>query len=446
MLRFLLRTILFFVFIFLAIGAGLYFMPKEYYKQAISWVAFLKTRSDLQINGDLVLSPSGEEILILNDVALVNSPTENAKVSANFSRISILRSGLELTKINIGTSKIDYFDAAANNRYQIKDLVSDISLPAQGKPMQVSGNLNYNEKKVDYKITIDDPSKINSRNGTAVATAISTDFLYFDHKGKISSESNKGQINLNINSIEQVIAWIGSGAKISGAGVIDLNFDLTGNNIAKLNGNGSINFINLVQGYTDEKINKLVSHITKNNMEIKKLTGTFEIKNGVIYNEDLKGDGPTVFSGKGSINLVEKKIDYKITPDVKITSVQGIPNITPPVTIKGSFSNPEVSIEVQYIIKEVIGKPEQVIKTITDLTTNNADGKQLKKDLQDLRDNIIKDPGIQEQVLDGLLGGDAGNLIPQIIQGTKEEKAKESEDEKKQQDVISVPDGAPSQQ
>lgn len=93
--------------------------------------------------------------------------------------------------------------------------------------------------------------------------------------------------------------------------------------------------------------------------EFADLKGTFTISNGVARNNDLTAAMPLArIIGKGTINLVKETIDYtiftKYTSSAKVHG--GITyaqiNKTPlPVHFKGKLTQPDISVDYQYVLK-----------------------------------------------------------------------------------------------
>jgi hypothetical protein len=383
----------------------LYFIPQEYYKKAISWVVKNQTGAVLNINGDIKLSLFEEKVLSLRDVDFINNPGKQAKIVLNFDEIALYREDLQLRNINLKNTQVTYKDELLETEYKIFDLNSEIIVPTASRPMSITGDLVVRGEKVDYDIIIEDPEAMEEGRTSAVTGTISSTFLKLDYDGVHSKRNKKGKLTAKIASIEKIMLWALGEARVAGDGVITFDYEMNGKEISSLNGTSTIEFHNLIQKYTDEAMDKFIRQLTGKTMKIDNLTGSFNIKDGIVYNKDLFGLGSTSFNGKGVVNLVDKTIDYRITPDIKYSKLNNLPNLTPPITIKGSLMHPEITVAVQDVVKEIIKKPEQLINAISNVAADNADGKQIKKDLQGLRDSLLKDPDMQKKLIDSFLGG-----------------------------------------
>jgi AsmA protein len=89
------------------------------------------------------------------------------------------------------------------------------------------------------------------------------------------------------------------------------------------------------------------------------LGGTFTIANGILKNEDLALKSPVLAaSGSGTIDLPQRRIDYRIQPDVNIPGL----NVAVPVLITGPWSNVSYQPDVKGILSQKLGKPGELLK------------------------------------------------------------------------------------
>ncbi|HSW69362.1 MAG TPA: AsmA family protein [Gammaproteobacteria bacterium] len=134
------------------------------------------------------------------------------------------------------------------------------------------------------------------------------------------------------------------------------------------------------------------------------LTGTAMIRSGVINNNDLFSDTPR-FSvrGAGTIDLVNKKIDYTLQTVVKQRSdakdnLMNLYGITLPVVISGNLNDPTVRLDSAALVKSV---GEQQIKKVTDQAKTKLQ-EQIKKQLPGKASDLFN--GRVGNVLDNVLG------------------------------------------
>ena len=124
------------------------------------------------------------------------------------------------------------------------------------------------------------------------------------------------------------------------------------------------------------------------------LTGSYTIRNGIVQNNDLMLVGPLLrMTGKGRINLAQKKLDYGVTPKL-VASLEGqgggadLAGIPIPVRITGPWDRPKFLPDLSKLLEN----PDQLIKGVGNL------GEQIKK---------LKKGKNVEGLLKGLLGNNS---------------------------------------
>jgi len=93
--------------------------------------------------------------------------------------------------------------------------------------------------------------------------------------------------------------------------------------------------------------------------DFSQLRGSFNVKNGVVSTSDLQARS-TLFqvAGKGSADLVKEKLDMrldtKVVSDIRDATGERTGDLTGeliPITIKGSFSEPKIGVDVASVLK-----------------------------------------------------------------------------------------------
>lgn len=139
-------------------------------------------------------------------------------------------------------------------------------------------------------------------------------------------------------------------------------------------------------------------------------SGEFDVVGGVATNENFVLEtGVVDFTGAGTINFPDLKIDYRLIPKSKRNDLakSGL-GARVPITISGSLLKPKVGLEVKNLVNEVLKDPKSAEKLVDDI---KSDLKNIKTDFksknskESIEDGLIK-------TLDGFLGGGA---IPQQI-------------------------------
>jgi len=90
------------------------------------------------------------------------------------------------------------------------------------------------------------------------------------------------------------------------------------------------------------------------------ITGTATIRNGVVRNDDLAGSSPLLrVAGEGQVDLPRETIDYGVTATVVNTAtgqggkeLERLKQIPVPIRIKGSFSDPSISLDMEALARE----------------------------------------------------------------------------------------------
>ncbi|MDR3492930.1 MAG: AsmA family protein [Gammaproteobacteria bacterium] len=202
---------------------------------------------------------------------------------------------------------------------------------------------------------------------------------------------------------------------VKGSGNVDLQITTAGVTsdamLRNLNGNSQISFKNGVLegmnvGYMADSAFALARHETLpaqggDSTEFGNLTATAVIHNGVLNNDDLLLDSPRfITKGKGTIDLVNQKIDYKLQTTSKEAALDkrknilNVYNLTIPIQIVGSLKSPSIRVDSEDLLKQVA---QQQIQKVEDQAKDKVN-EQLK--------NVIKDkiPGKAGEMLQNILG------------------------------------------
>jgi AsmA protein len=190
----------------------------------------------------------------------------------------------------------------------------------------------------------------------------------------------------------------GSKLKVKGAGNIEIQATtsgLTADALASnLNGKSTFSFQNGVLdginiGYLIDSANAFLKGQAapaqgQNLTNFGNLTGTAQIKNGVVTNNDLTMISPRFDTkGQGTINLVSQQISYGLQVKPKVSGDTGgsinINDLTLPVSISGNMNNPSVKLDVgalaQYVAKQKIQQvQDKVTSKIADQIKNKVPG------------------------------------------------------------------------
>ncbi len=129
---------------------------------------------------------------------------------------------------------------------------------------------------------------------------------------------------------------------------------LTPSAVGSLNGRGSVLFRDGklkgfdIAGAIRKYTNPAASQDGAQETDFAQLSGTFDVKNGIAHNQDLFMASPLLrVTGKGTIDLVQKSMDYEVKPRV-VGSLKGQGDtflrkgLTIPLHIYGPFDTPKI--------------------------------------------------------------------------------------------------------
>jgi AsmA protein len=97
-----------------------------------------------------------------------------------------------------------------------------------------------------------------------------------------------------------------------------------------------------------------------NETDFTQLGGTFEIRDGVVRNDDLVASSPLLrVAGRGSADLTAREIDYRLDTTLVATiegqggrSLEDLSGLTLPIRVTGSFSEPRFRLDLEEVVRE----------------------------------------------------------------------------------------------
>ena len=132
------------------------------------------------------------------------------------------------------------------------------------------------------------------------------------------------------------------------------------------------------------------------------LSGSFNIRNGVLANDDLWLQAPVLrVAGRGQVNLPARTLDYRLEPKAAQTlEGQGgsreVAGLLVPVIIKGPWAEPAITPDLTGVAQRALEDPEAFKEEVEQQIDQLGEaGKALKK-------------GDPQKMLEGLLGGQGG--------------------------------------
>lgn len=97
-----------------------------------------------------------------------------------------------------------------------------------------------------------------------------------------------------------------------------------------------------------------------NQTDFTELSGTLQIANGVVRNDDLKANSPLLrVAGNGSADLGSERIDYRIRASL-VGTLEGqggaerdaLRGVTVPIKVGGTFDKPSYALDVETLVAE----------------------------------------------------------------------------------------------
>ncbi|GLQ05717.1 AsmA family protein [Sneathiella chinensis] len=199
--------------------------------------------------------------------------------------------------------------------------------------------------------------------------------------------------------------------RLEGTGLIQFDLAATGNSqkqmVEKLNGNGRILFEDgAIKGINLAAMARNVTNAFQGSGDEQKtdfaeLSGTFDIKNGLLTNSDLLMKNPFIrLTGSGTVNMPPQTLDYRLEPKLVASSEgQGggqAGGIMVPIKITGGWDDPKFAPDLAGALKNV-ADPSKLKDTL------EGSGKKTLEDLGKGGGDAVKDT--LKKGLGGFLGG-----------------------------------------
>jgi AsmA protein len=140
--------------------------------------------------------------------------------------------------------------------------------------------------------------------------------------------------------------------------------------------------------------------------------GSFKVQNGILRNEDLYLRAPVLrLEGAGTVDLQQRTVDYRITPQLATTlegqGASGTPALQAgiPFLVQGPFASPSVRFDLNGTLTGAVSSPADLARVAADLA-RSPQAVQLLRDKFDLLDQIpAPAAGKARDLIEGVLGG-----------------------------------------
>ncbi len=221
--------------------------------------------------------------------------------------------------------------------------------------------------------------------------------------------------------------------KLEGTATAEFGLTTTGGTerelVQNLNGDGrvmfadgaisGINIAAMVRNATTAFLSAEANETRKT--DFAELSGSFTIQNGILSNQDLSLQAPTLrIAGSGTVDLPAREVDYRIDPKAAATlegqgSETDVAGLLVPVIVTGPFDDlsyaPDLSGVINQAIKDPKALEKQLKEQVKGLGVSGDDIKdQLKSidkdDAKGLLDNLVNpDKDTEESPAGSLLKG-----------------------------------------
>jgi AsmA protein len=140
--------------------------------------------------------------------------------------------------------------------------------------------------------------------------------------------------------------------------------------------------------------------------------GTFRIQNGIVRNDDLYLRAPVLrLDGAGAVDLPQRAVDYRITPQLASTlegqGASGTPVLQAgvPFLVQGPFVSPSVRFDLNGALTSAVSSPADLARVAADLA-QNPKAVQVLRDQFDLLGQLpAPAAGKARDLIEGVLGG-----------------------------------------
>ena len=275
------------------------------------------------------------------------------------------------------------------------------------RELNTNGQLTIDKLKIN-KLTMQGVSiKLNAKNGLIKTQQTIKHFYQGTYTGNTSLNVQNKTPSLALNEklskvqLEPLLKDMQGEARMTGEVNAKAQVQGRGNTEAALKStlNGNIDFHfkeGVIRGFNLQKMidngkalieGQPLPTENKNDQTVfSSITGTAQIKNGLVKNNDLYADASKLkVKGKGTANLVSEKLDYTVNAkllkrkatETEPEKIKGIPII---VDIGGTFSEPSYKLNLALMLTE---KNKEKFNKKKDKLLEKVD-KKLGKDVGDL--------------------------------------------------------------
>ena len=276
--------------------------------------------------------------------------------------------------------------------------------------LDVRGRLRAENFKISNIRSTDLDLRMSANKGQIRLSPIKANLYQGQYSGDIALDVRKDTPKLsadeNLNAVhlgpllkdmlgdDKASGTITLAAKITASGVTPEAITQSANGTANFRlSDGAVKGVNLGQMIREAyaKLKKKPAPVKSNNAtDFAEVSGSVNIRNGVVDNQDLQAKSPLLrVTGKGQVDLPKQRINYLLNTSIVETD-QGqagkelaeLKALTIPVKITGTFEKPKFALDLGPVLKakakEEIKRQEKKIK------------KKVKKKIEKKKDDLKK--------------------------------------------------------
>lgn len=404
------------ILVVLLIGVAIaipFFISADYLKAQLSQQVKKQTGRELTIKGKASISILPNIAVKLEDVTLGNLAGFSSKYFAHVKTLSVgveleplLNKQVKVTGIAVDGATLNLEEAAGGAKnWDFGTGKKEVAAAeTQGKasanapsPLTIDV-IHIRDTVLSYRKLGAQPVKFDAKDinaditmkGAKTQVNLSRMALY-DGKAQadvtLDTRTNAMALKLNLDGIqiEPLMIALTGASKLSGAASV--NVDVTGKNgeqsvmMRSLNGmtslkinDGAVKGINIASFLRDAKRGFILGNSTTEKTDFTELTAGLKITNGIAINEDLLMKSPILrLTGKGSLDLAAKTINYRAVPEI-VGSLKGQggkdklgTGLAVPLLISGPWNAISVNPDVAGLVNEAINNPEALKQNIKDI-------------------------------------------------------------------------------
>lgn len=397
--------------------AAPFFVSADYLKAQLTEQVKAATGRTLTIKGKASIGILPSIAVKLEDVTLGNPAGFASPYFANIKTLSVgaelmplLHKQVKVTDITVDGATLNLEEAASgaknwdfntsSKKAAAPEAKKPEAAPAEkgASPLTIDG-IHIRNTAVSYRKLGAAPVKFDAKDisadiamkGANTAVTLNQMALYEGNaKAEVSLDDQSNALALKANldgvQVDPLMTALTGASKLTGAATVAL--DITGKNgeqaamMRSLNGtaslklnDGAVKGINVASFLRDLKQGFVMGNSTTEKTDFTELTASLKIVNGVASNEDLLMKSPVLrLTGKGSLDLAARTIDYRAVPSIvgtlkgqggKDTLSSGGVDI--PLLITGPWSAVSVSPDMRGVVQDAIKNPKALQQNLKDI-------------------------------------------------------------------------------